>query len=669
MSESVLKKFGKYFLLDRIGEGGMAEIFRARMSSLDASGRLLVIKRIQGAYSNNVEFLQMFKAEVQVTMRFTHPNIVQLYESGEENGQQYIAMELVDGRNLRQVLSKISQKQQRIPIQASCYIIEQTALGLHYAHAFKDRITGEPLNLVHRDISPQNVLVSYDGNIKVIDFGIAKAATNGEATRAGVIKGKLSYLSPEQVMGEVLDGRSDIFALGIVLWELLTGKRLFVAEGDNEFQVLKMIESCNTFVKPPSTINPEVPKELDAIVMQALSRDVKKRFQTGDEMAKAIRKILAVNYSDFGSSDLSTFVKKLFHDLIVEDRKQIQQLNSRAEDLIKLGTATAEVVTPPNPAVAAPGAPKDATRVSTINTNATANLGNKFDKSQITGAEKVELAASPAKQLKIPAGQSQGPGNRPSPASSATASSSGSFTGSHRKTDTGISRPTPVDQGGGIGGIIKSLVMVAGLGAAGFFGYTHFMNQKAKAKVESTASSEQQNPVNTGGAISKQAQLKIHLFPDGDLSKTRITVNSALYDLNLGATIPLGDLLAVVVDRPGFVAFRKEFTVKESDLADGNYQLDIKLEPMVYGTFTLSTQPEVADVTIISLDQAQSPDQKPMVLRTPIYQEKLPVGHYKVVVKNELLSVEKVFQIEVREGDRIVKNSVPLEPVRQPANH
>ncbi|MBC7396688.1 MAG: serine/threonine protein kinase, partial [Bdellovibrionales bacterium] len=312
MSESVLKKFGKYFLLDRIGEGGMAEIFRARMSSLNETGRLIVIKRIQGAYSNNPEFLQMFKAEVQVTMRFTHPNIVQLYESGEEAGQQFIAMELVDGRNLRQVLSKVSQRQQRIPVSASCFIVEQTAAGLHYAHTFKDRITGEAINLVHRDVSPQNILVSYDGNIKVIDFGIAKAA-NGEATRAGVIKGKLSYLAPEQVMGEVLDARSDVFALGIVLWELLTGKRLFVAEGDNEFQVLKMIESCNTFVKPPSTINPEVSKDLDAIVMQALCRDVKKRFQSAEEVAKALRKLLAVEYSDFGPSDLASFTKKLFH--------------------------------------------------------------------------------------------------------------------------------------------------------------------------------------------------------------------------------------------------------------------------------------------------------------------------------------------------------------------
>jgi serine/threonine protein kinase len=648
MSDSVLKKFGKYFLLDRIGEGGMAEIFRARMASLDANGRLLVIKRIQGAFSTNAEFLQMFKSEVQVTMRFTHPNIVQLYESGEENGQQFIAMELVDGRNARQLLSKISQKQQRIPIAVACFITEQTGAGLHYAHTFKDRISGEPLNLVHRDVSPQNILVSYDGNIKVIDFGIAKAATGGEATRAGVIKGKLSYLSPEQVMGDVLDARSDVFALGIVLWELLTNKRLFVAEGDNEFQVLKMIESCNTFVKPPSTYNSEVPPELDAIVMQALQRDVRKRFQSAEEMARALRKLLAVQFSDFGPSDLANFIKKTFHELIVEDRKQLQSLNGRAEELIALGTSAAthasgsEIVIP---GVVNDSYVKEATRLS--------SLGNKFDKSQIRAAERVELA--PQKQMKIPAARA---------ATHATAAIPQNV--SRRTNTTSISHPVPVMQSyttSSGGGLFKLAMIFGFLGVGGYYVY-HGRPAVDQNQVEASAA-----PASVSSG--KTAQLKLHLFPDGDLSHTRVTVNSAPYELNRGTgPAPVGDLVALVIDRPGFVTFRKEFTIKESDLADSrDYNLDVKLEPMVYGTFTLSTQPEVADVTIISLDQGTSGStQRPVVLKTPIYQEKLPVGHYKVVVKNEFLNVEKAFQIEIKEGDRLVRNSIPLEPSRLPAN-
>jgi serine/threonine protein kinase len=655
MSESVLKKFGKYFLLDRIGEGGMAEIFRARMASADSSGRFIVIKRIQGAYSNNEEFVKMFLAEVQVTMRFTHPNIIQIYEAGQEKGQQFIAMELVDGRNLRQVLSKISQKQLRIPVPASCYVVEQAAAGLNYAHAFKDRITGEPLNLVHRDVSPQNILVSYDGNIKVIDFGIAKAATNGEATRAGVIKGKLSYLSPEQVMGEVLDGRSDIFALGIVLWELLTGKRLFVAEGDNEFQVLKMIESCNTFVKPPSSVNPEVPKELDAIVMQALQRDPKKRFQTGEEMARALRKILAVQYSDFGPSDLSSFVKKLFHDLIVEDRKQLQQLNSRAEELIALGVPEPSDQAQASAQSGASEGIKEHTRVT--------YMGDRFDKSQITAADRLELAKTPQNQMKVPASK---------PAAKEH-TSSGRSANPSRRTNTGIIRPAPASENekSSFLGVLKLTFILGGLTVAGFVFYQHHLESQEAISIDRGLASQGAPPV-TGGVVNhKQANLKLRLFPDGDFSKARVTVNAVPYDVLKGSgQVPVGELLELVVDLPGFMSFRKEFTIKEAELTNGKeYALDVKLEPTVYGTFTLSTQPEVSDVVIINLDQGSTgTSQKPVVLKTPIYQEKLPVGHYKVMVKNEILNVEKVFQIEVKEGDRIVKSGVPLEPIRVPAN-
>jgi serine/threonine protein kinase len=646
MSESVLKKFGKYFLLDRVGEGGMAEIFRARLASPDSSGRFIVIKRIQGAYSNNQEFLQMFRSEVQVTMRFTHPNIVQLYEAGEENGQQYIAMELVDGRNLRQVLSKIGHKRERIPVPASCYMIEQTAAGLHYAHSFKDRITGEPLNLVHRDVSPQNILVSYDGNIKVIDFGIAKATTNGEATRAGVIKGKLSYLSPEQVMGEVLDSRSDIFALGIVLWELLTGKRLFVAEGDNEFQVLKMIESCNSFVKPPSTINPEVSKELDAVVMQALTRDPKKRFQTGEEMARALRKVLATQYSDFGSSDLSTFVKKLFQDLIVEDRKQLQQLNGRAEELIALGVQTKEepVTTQSDNS---PDKIKEHTRVTQF-------LGDKFDKSQLTSADRLEVAGHPQRQMKIPVGRPVQPaGGQPARANQ---------TASMRRPAQPVAMPSPVvensSNGGGMG-FFKGLMALSILGAGGFFGYQHFID---KASKEERSLASQSSIVKTLPTSGKTVSMQIRLFPDGDFSKTRVTVNSQPVDMTQGTIdVPVNDLLDVTVSRDGFETYRKEFTIKNEEVQAGQFGLDIKLVPMVYGRLSISTSPAVANVTIINLDQGtKGVSQSIPSLQTPITQEKLPAGHYRVEIRNSL-GQEKSFQVEIKEGHDSVFTDVALE--------
>ena len=608
----------------------MADIFRARGATLESNGRLLVIKRIQAAFGNNAEFLQMFKSEVQVTMRFTHPNIVQLYESGEEGGQQYIAMELVDGRNLRQVLSKLAHKQMRIPVAASCYVIEQTAAGLHYAHTFKDRITGEPLNIVHRDVSPQNIIVSYDGNVKMIDFGIAKATTNGEATRAGVIKGKLSYLSPEQVMGEVLDARSDVFALGIVLWELLTGKRLFVAEGDNEFQVLKMIESCNTFVKPPSKYNPDVPKELDEVVLRALTRDVKKRYQSADELARALKKILAVQYSEFSPSDLSHFIKKLFHDLIVEDRKQIQQLNARAEELITLGLAPIKeaIITQTGPGTGSAVPAKDQTRISNF-------IGNKFDKSQINGADKLEMAGQPQRQMKVARPQS----------------APGTGQNAQRKTH---SQPTPVDHEASKTssfGVFKAMMAVAAIGGIVFYGYP-FLKAANTLPGNSTAdrAPSEAKPAIVNG---KTVALKFRVFPDGDISKTKVTVNAQPVDLASNQIdVPVGDLVEVVVERTGFVGFRKEFTIKEAELGDAKeWNLDVKLEPMVYGTITLSTKPALADVVIVSLDQRSPASSiKPLVLKTPIYREKLPAGNYKIMIKNEVLGIEKTIQVEIKEG-------------------
>ena len=640
MSEAILKKFGKYFLLDRVGEGGMAEIFRARLASLDSSGRFIVIKRIQSEYSNNQEFLDMFKSEVQVTMRFTHPNIVQLYESGVENGLQYIAMEFVEGRNLRQMLSKASQKQMTIPIPAACYIIEQAAAGLHYAHAFKDRITGESLNLVHRDVSPQNIIVSYDGNIKIIDFGIAKATTNNEATRAGVIKGKLSYLSPEQVLGETLDGRSDIFALGIVLWETLTGKRLFVAEDDNEFQVLKMIESCTTFVKPPSQFNPSISKELDAIVLQALTRDPRKRFQSGEELARALRKILASQFSDFGPSDLSQFIKKMFHDVIVEDRKNLQTVNARAEELIALGSKGNDLEkTLTNAAAVLPTAGKqDQTKMTQF-------ISDRFNKNELTNADKLEMTMAPStprysqpqRQMKVAPPNQKGVGTR----------------------SIAVPKPVEPQKEAGFSGFFKLVVGMAGISAAAFFGYQQFQKQTEAPSQKLAQVAQPTVPVSSG----KSAQLKLHVFPDGDFASTKVTVNSQQFSLEKGFTdVPVGEPLSLVVERPGFVTYRKEFTLQESELnAAKELALEVKLEPMIYGILSISSRPSVADVTIVNIGRQPAEASKPIAFKTPINQEKLQAGNYRITVKNEELGVEKVMTVEIKEGKETVLTDVQLE--------
>jgi serine/threonine protein kinase len=648
MSEAILKKFGKYFLLDRVGEGGMAEIFRARLATLEKNGRFVVIKRIMGEYSNNIEFVGMFKAEVQVTMRFNHPNIVQIFDSGEEQGQPYIAMEFIDGRNLRQILSKASQKTQPVSQAAACYIIEQAAAGLHYAHAFKDLITGEPLNLVHRDVSPQNILVSYDGNIKVIDFGIAKAATNGESTRAGVIKGKLSYLSPEQVLGETLDGRSDIFALGIVLWETLTGKRLFVSDSDNEYQVLKMIEACTTFVKPPSTFNPEISPELDAIVLQALARDPRKRFQSGEELSRALRRILATKFSDFGPSDLSQYVKKMFHEVIVEDRKNLQVVNARADELITLGMRNPERDKTATDLNRIPGAqiPK------TEQTRMTQFLGDRFDQSQLNDAEKVEVAGTPSRQMKVGSG-------------SAPQTVTGAISTPHRTSTRSISRPIPVESKSesGIPGVVKLAIGAAGIGALVYFAEIPIPGLKTTEKQDRNVAAVDSAKIPARPFTGKTGKLKLNVLPEGDFSNTTVSVNGQEYGLENGEIeVPVGEPLVLEVVRSGSVPYRKEFTVQEADLgATREMKMDVTLEAMSYGLITISTRPSVADVIIVDLDQQASGSSKPMEFKAPLSQEKIPAGNYRVTVKNELLGVEKVMNVVIQDGKEVVLTDIKLE--------
>jgi len=332
MSE-VLKKFGKYFLLDHLAQGGFSDIFRARLATPDGASRIIVIKRIQAGYDANSEFIQMFKSETKISMALNHPNIVQVFDVGEESGQPFIAMELVQGRNLRQILSRLGENQKHLsPIHAA-YIVHQAANALAYAHEFRDPLSGTPLNLVHRDISPQNIMVTYDGTIKVIDFGIAKAATNSEHTRTGVIKGKPSYFSPEQILGDELDGRSDLFALGIVLWELLTTRKLFF--GETDIAIIKQIEACNSFVKAPSTENPQVPKALDNIVLKSLQRNRDHRYLRMSELSRDLYRFVLEFDPGFQPNEISNQMREIFADMIDDEQKKLKNLNEKAEALIK----------------------------------------------------------------------------------------------------------------------------------------------------------------------------------------------------------------------------------------------------------------------------------------------------------------------------------------------
>jgi serine/threonine protein kinase len=318
MSSDIKERFGRYFILDHLVNGGMAKICRARFLGEQAD-RIVAIKMIQAQFSADESFKQMFMDEIKVTFGLLHPNIVQTYDYGIHKDQLFVAMEYCDGRNLKEYLNRLRQKKFVFPVEISVYIMSQVCQGLHYAHGFTDKLTGKDAHIIHRDISPHNIMLTYDGAIKVIDFGIAKAETNTESTQAGTIKGKLSYLAPEYLEGLDLDARYDIFSVGITLWEMLCSQKLFKAK--NDLAVLKKIQECS--IPIPSSINPNVPKELDEIVLKALSKDRNERYSNIDQLNRALIKFLYANFPDFNSSDLSYFAKELFKEEIKKDREKL----------------------------------------------------------------------------------------------------------------------------------------------------------------------------------------------------------------------------------------------------------------------------------------------------------------------------------------------------------
>lgn len=319
---SVNKKpelFGKYLLLEKLAMGGMAEVFLAKSSGAKGIGKFLAMKRILPQYSSNEDFIKMFTEEAKICVNLSHSNIAKIYEFGMETSQFYIVMELIEGKNLRQILSRLGkEKRPGFSVDQAVYIAKEVASGLDNAHRCLDDSNGKPLNIIHRDMSPQNIMVSFEGEIKVVDFGIAKSEGEGEETKAGTLKGKFSYMSPEQAGGEKISPRTDIFSLGIVLWELLANKRLFTSS--SEMNTLKKIREGK--IPPISKINPKVPEELERIVNMALAKDADNRYQTCAEFYKDLNRFLNRFFPDFSSHDFSIFVKSLYADEVLTNRKK-----------------------------------------------------------------------------------------------------------------------------------------------------------------------------------------------------------------------------------------------------------------------------------------------------------------------------------------------------------
>jgi eukaryotic-like serine/threonine-protein kinase len=337
--------FGKYLLLDRVNIGGMAEVWRAKIFGTGGTSRLVAIKRILPNIAEDEDFIAMFIDEAKIMVQLHHLNIAKIEELAHQMDSYFIVMEYVSGRDLRAVFERCRKNGEPAPVALTCFVLAQAAEGLAYAHRAKDH-QGREMDIVHRDVSPQNMLVSYAGEVKVIDFGIAKAANKATRTQAGILKGKFGYMSPEQIRGLPIDCRSDIFALGVCLFEVLTGERLFVGESD--FSVLEKVRKVEML--PPSYFNKKISEPLEKIVLKALAKETSDRYQHADELAADLRSFMvAEGHANFCQADLSAFMHRAFAEEFEREQSRLAECKDlQAPESVLAASPAVEVLAAPD---------------------------------------------------------------------------------------------------------------------------------------------------------------------------------------------------------------------------------------------------------------------------------------------------------------------------------
>ena len=351
-------KLGNYELVLRVGRGGMASVWVAReRAQTSKDDRLVAVKVMLTELADENEFIKMFLDEVRLVRSIHHPNVVDVYDVGEHDGMMWMSMEWVEGESLHTVIAEAG-KRRAIPPELAVRIIADAAAGLHAAHELKD-LDGSLRGVVHRDISPHNILIGTNGTVKLVDFGVAKAVGRiSEATRAGQLKGKFGYMSPEQALGKGVDRRSDIFSLGIVLFELTTSRRLF--RGEHDIETLRLVISGA--IPKPTLIDPKYPPELERIVLKALERNVSARYQTAAELEHDLRAYLKAERLIVPQSGVAGILKKVLGERIEQRRKAVR---ASLKALTSGAVPTAQLL-PNDPAFTPTG--KDRITVSGIST-------------------------------------------------------------------------------------------------------------------------------------------------------------------------------------------------------------------------------------------------------------------------------------------------------------
>jgi serine/threonine-protein kinase len=296
----------RYTITERLDHGGMAEVFRGVAESMEGFKKAVAIKRILPNLTKNQKFVSMFLDEARLSLFLQHANIVQVFDiSKTPDNAYFLVMEYVDGCNLKALIERSKQKNKRIEVAHSIYVMAECCKALNYAHFLEHPETGEPLGIVHRDISPPNILLSKNGEVKLVDFGLAKANSQIESTDPGVVKGKFSYLSPEAASGLDVDHRADVFAVGIILWEMFTGRRLFY--GDTDYQTVELVRQAR--VPSIAALNPEIEAELEAVVRKALARDPNDRYQSAADLGDALTQYLFSRRMKVTARDVAQLVR------------------------------------------------------------------------------------------------------------------------------------------------------------------------------------------------------------------------------------------------------------------------------------------------------------------------------------------------------------------------
>jgi serine/threonine-protein kinase len=526
-----VEQFGKYILLEQLATGGMAEVYLAKSTGAVGVNKFVAIKRILPQHSDHQEFIEMFKEEAKIAVNLNHGNVVSIYDFGVERSQFFLVMEYVEGRNLRQILNELKRSNTQFTIEQIAYMAKEVAAGLDHAHRCIDGTTGKPLNINHRDMSPQNIMVSFEGEVKIIDFGIAKSENQLEATKAGTLKGKFSYMSPEQADGQSIDLRTDIFSLGIVIWELLANDRLFTA--NSEAAILRKVREAQ--IPSIRKINPSVPPELERIVTKALAKDRSLRYQTAAALHRDLNRFLNTQYPEFSPQDFSVFMKNAFSQAFLEQRRKLVDYAKIQNTSPAPGVDEKTVVTQTDTRRGSPARPNGP---PTPDPSLEDPLEGNLDLNTSTDVRvNLDILKAPPKPTwpKLDTNITQGGHTHNGPVPMPPPVRAGTMTGTMNRTHTGVRRGS-VSSGSNTLEVVTTWAMravitaIVGIGA--WWGYTNYYKknmlsslkaQATRAITSQTAPTPPPPPVEVEHVEATSAQYTVTIYSNPD--KARVFIN------------------------------------------------------------------------------------------------------------------------------------------------